>query len=224
MSVITGCPACAGHDRLKKISGRDDHGPRCGGDGRYARHRRRDRQGAEGGRLHGRGELRRQRRGRAEVQGGDRHRRLQVGRLLVRRLRGRHQAGRGRARADRRAGQQCRHHPRRAAAPHEARAMDGGDQHQSQFAVQHVPQRDRGHARAQVRPHRQYLLDQRPEGPVRPDAITPPPRPASSASPRRWRRRARARASPSTPSARATSTPRWCRRCRRTCWKRASCR
>ena len=23
---------------------------------------------------------------------------------------------------------------------------------------------------------------------------------------------------------RATSTPRWCRRCRRTCWRRASCR
>jgi hypothetical protein len=31
-------------------------------------------------------------------------------------------------------------------------------------------------------------------------------------------------ASPSTPSARATSIPRWCRRCRRRCWRRASCR
>ena len=52
----------------------------------------------------------------------------------------------------------------------------------------------------------------------------PPPRPARSASPRRWRRRARASASPSTRLRRATSIPRWCRRCRRTCWRRASCR
>ena len=40
-----------------------------------------------------------------------------------------------------------------------------GHQHQSQLAVQHVPAGDRGHARAQVRPHHQHLLDQRPEGP-----------------------------------------------------------
>ena len=84
----------------------------------------------------------------------------------------------------------------RHVAPHEARAVDRGDQHQSRLAVQHVPQRHRRHARAQVRPHRQHLLDQRPEGPARPDATTPPPRPARSASPRRWRRRARAPASP----------------------------
>jgi acetoacetyl-CoA reductase len=30
-------------------------------------------------------------------------------------------------------------------------------------------------------------------------------------------------ASPSTPSLRDISTPRWCRRCRRTCWRKASC-
>jgi NAD(P)-dependent dehydrogenase (short-subunit alcohol dehydrogenase family) len=42
--------------------------------------------------------------------------------------------------------------------------MDRGDQHQPRLAVQHVPQRHRGHARAQVRPHRQHLVDQRPEG------------------------------------------------------------
>ncbi len=34
-----------------------------------------------------------------------------------------------------------------------------------------TPQRHRRHARAQVRPHRQHLLDQRPEGPVRPDQL-----------------------------------------------------
>ncbi len=37
---------------------------------------------------------------------------------------------------------------------------------------------DRGHARAQVRPHHQHLLDQRPEGPDGPGATIPPPRPA----------------------------------------------
>ena len=149
----------------------DIHGPRCVGDGRYARHWRGDRKGAQGSRLQGRGQLRRQRRGGAEIQGRDRHRRLQVGRLVLRRLRRRHQAGRGRTRSDRRAGQQCRHHPRRHAASHEARAMDRGDQHQSRLAVQHEPQRHRRHARAQVRPHRQHLLDQRPEGPARPDQL-----------------------------------------------------
>ena len=43
-------------------------------------------------------------------------------------------------------------------------------------------------------------------------------------SPKRGRRKARVSASPSMPSRRATSTPRWCRRCRRTCWRKASCR
>ena len=71
-----------------------------------------------------------------------------------------------------------------------------GDQHQSRLAVQHVPPGDRRHARAQVRPHHQHLLDQRPERPDRARPIIPPPRPASSASPRRWRRKARAPASP----------------------------
>ena len=65
------------------------------------------------------------------------------------------------------------------------------------------------HARPQVRPRRQHLVDQRPEGPVRARRTTPPPRPATSASPARWRRRARAPASPSTSSRRATSPPRW---------------
>ena len=128
-------------------------------------------QGAESRRLQGRGQLRRQRRGGTEIQGRNRHRRLQMGRFLVRGLRRRRQAGRGRSGPDRRAGQQCRHHPRRPASPHEARAVDGGDQHQSRLAVQHVPPGDRGHARAQIRPHHQYFVDQRPEGPIRPDQL-----------------------------------------------------
>ena len=103
---------CAEADRRR--SGRRCNGSRCSGHRRNARHRRGDLQGAEGGRLQGRGQLRRQRRGGAEVQGRDRHPRLQVGRVVVRRLRGRRQAGRGRSRPGRRAGQQCRHHPRRA--------------------------------------------------------------------------------------------------------------
>ena len=74
------------------------------------------------------------------------------------------QAGRGRSRSGRGAGQQCRHHPRHHVPPHDARAVGRGDQHQPEFAVQHVPSGDRGHAQPQVRPHHQHLLDQRPEG------------------------------------------------------------
>ncbi len=126
-------------------------------------------------------------------------------------LRRRPQAGRGRSRPGRGAGQQCRHHPRHHVPPHDAGAVERGDQHQSQLAVQHVPPGDRGHARAQVRPHRQHLLDQRPEGPDGPGQLL-----------RRQGRRARlhqgagagkrrAAASPSTRSARAISRPRWCK-------------
>jgi hypothetical protein len=46
---------------------------------------------------------------------------------------------------------------------------------------------------AQVRPRHHHLLDQRPEGPDAGQATIRPPRPATSASPRRWRRKARAR-------------------------------
>ena len=166
----------------------------------------------------------RQRRGGAEIQGRDRHSGLQMGRVVVRRLRRRRQEGRGRARPGRGAGQQCRHHPRRQLAPHEAGAVDRGDQHQSRLAVQHVPPGDRGHARAQVRPHRQHLVDQRPEGPDRPDQLL-------RRQGRRDRfhqgagagRRAR-RHHGERDLRRATSTPRWCRRCRRTCWRKTSCR
>src|SRR4051794_16485310 len=54
--------------------------------------------GAEGGRVHGGGELRRQRPSRASLQGRDRHPGVQVGRGRLRRLPGRREAGRGRGR------------------------------------------------------------------------------------------------------------------------------
>ena len=124
-------------------------------------------------------------------------------------LRGRHQAGRGRSRPDRDPGQQCRHRARQHVPPHEAGAVGCGHQHQSQFAVQHVPPGDRGDARAQVRPHHQHFLDQRPEGPDGPDQLF-------GLQGRRARlhqgagagERARA-ASPSMRSAPAISRPRW---------------
>ena len=56
---------------------------------------------------------------------------------ILRRLRRRLEEGRGRSRPRRGAGQQRRHHPRRDVPPHDAAAMERGDQHQSQFAVQH---------------------------------------------------------------------------------------
>ena len=110
------------------------------------------------------------------------------------------------------------------ASPHEAGTMERGDQHQSRLAVQHEPAGDRGHARAQVRPHHQHLLDQRPEGPVRPDQLfrgqgRRDRLHQGAGAGRRPRRHHRQR-----DLRRATSTPRWCRRCRRTCWRKASCR
>ena len=109
------------------------------GHGRQPRDRCRDLGGAAGGRLPGRGELCRQRRGGAALQGRDRHPGLQVERRRLRGLRRGHRAGRGRARAGRRAGQQCRHHARRDVPPHEPRAVAGGDLHQSERHLQHDP-------------------------------------------------------------------------------------
>ena len=60
---------------------------------------------------------------------------------------------------------------RRHVPPHEARAVGRGDQHQSRLAVQHDPAGLGRHARAQVRPRRQYLLDQWPEGSGRADQL-----------------------------------------------------
>ena len=69
-----------------------------------------------------------------------------------------------------------------------------------ELAVQHVPAGDRGHARAAS----SAASSTSPRSTARrarwARRTIPPPRRASSASPRRWRRRARARASPSTRS------------------------
>ena len=54
----------------------------------------------------------------------------QNGTSLVEGVRRRHQAGRGRARSHRHPGQQCRHHPRRGAAPHDRGAVERGDPRQ----------------------------------------------------------------------------------------------
>ncbi len=84
------------------------------------------------------------------------------------------------------------------------------------------PQRHRLDARAGLRPHRQYRLDQRPGGPVRPGQL----RRRQIGHPRLHQGAgaggARRRASPSTPSRRATSIPRWSAPCRRTSWRRSS--
>ena len=120
--------------------------------GREPRHRGGDLEGAASGRLQGRGELRRQRRGGGQVQGRDRHPGVQVGRRRLRRLRGRDRPGRGRARAGRGPGQQCRHHPRRPVPPHEPGAVAAGDRDQPRRPVQHDPAGLGGDARPQVRP------------------------------------------------------------------------
>ena len=67
--------------------------------------------------------------------------------------------------------QQCRHHQGRRLPQDDARSVERGHQHQSRLAVQHDAPGDRRHARPQVRPRHQYLLDQRPEGPVRPGQL-----------------------------------------------------
>ena len=56
--------------------------------------------------------------------------------------------GRGGARPGRRAGQQCRHHPRRHVPQDELGPVVRGHAHQSQFDVHHDPPGHRGHARA----------------------------------------------------------------------------
>ena len=158
-----------------------------------------------------------------QVQGRDRHPGLQVRRRRLQApARQAIEEDRGGSRAGRRAGQQCRHHARRHDAPHDVRAVERGDPDQPRLVLQHVPLRHRRHARAQLRPHRQYRLDQRPGRPVRPGQL----RRRQVGHPRLHQGagagRARPRASPSTRSRPAISTPRWCARCRRTCSRRSS--
>ena len=122
--------------------------------------------------------------------------------------------GRGRARPGRRAGQQCRHHPRHDDEADGPPEVAGGDRHQPRRLLQHGQGGVRGHASAAATggSSTSARSTARPANTAR--SIMPPPSPASTASPRRWRRKARAPASPSTPSRRAISTPTWSPRCR----------
>ena len=157
-----------------------------------------DQQGVEAGGLQGRGDLCRQRRGGREVQGRDGNRGLQMGRQSFDACVDGRQEGRGRARPDRRPRQQCRHHPRRRFPQDDRRAVERGDRHQPRLAVQRDPAGDRRHARPQVRPHHQHLARSTARRASSARSTTRPRRPATSASPRRWRWRMRAAASPST--------------------------
>ena len=116
---------------------------------------------------------------------------------------------RQRPRPGRRPRQQRRHHPDGMFHKMTPEQWYGGHQHQPQFAVQHVPAGHRGHARAQFRPHRQHLLDQRPEGPDGPGQLFRRQggrhrlHQGAGAGERRQGR------SPSTRSAPAISPPKW---------------
>ena len=118
--------------------------------------------------------------------------------------------------------QQCRHHARRDHAQDEPRRLGPGARYQSRRLLQHVQAVWEGMLTQEFRPHRQYRLDQRSGRPVRPGQLRGVRSRASTASPRRWPRKARPRGSPSTPSHRAISTPKWSRPFLPTCWRRSS--
>ncbi len=63
------------------------------------------------------------------------------------------------------------HHQGWRVSQDDARAVEFGDQHQSRFVVQHDAPGHRGHARPKIRPRHQHLLDQWPEGPIRPGQL-----------------------------------------------------
>ena len=119
-------------------------------------------------------------------------------------------------------GQQRRHHPRRGAASHDARAMERGHRHQPDLVLQHVPARHRRHARARLRPHRQHRLDQRPGRAIRPGQlrrrqIGHPRLHQGAGAGRRGQGRHRQRH-----RARLHRHRHGARRARRTCWRRSS--
>ncbi len=106
--------------------------------------------------------------------------------------------GRGRPRPGRGAGEQRRHHPRRAVPQDDAGAVEGGHRHQPHRRLQHDPPGLAGHARPQVRPRSSPSPRSTARRASSPRRTTRPPRRAISASQARWRRRARATTSPST--------------------------
>ena len=114
-------------------------------------------------------------------------------------------------RPHRRARQQRRHHARRHVPQDDEAAVGRGHRHEPQRPFQRHPSGLGRHARAQVRPRHQHLVDQRPEGPDGPGELF-------RIESRRHRlhegagagRRAR-RHHGQRRSARATSRPRWSR-------------
>ena len=79
--------------------------------------------------------------------------------------------GRNRAWPGRRAGQQCRHHPRHDDEADGPPEVAGGDRHQPRRLLQHGQGGVRRHDRPRLRPHRQHRLDQRPGRPVWPGQL-----------------------------------------------------
>ena len=82
------------------------------------------------------------------------------------------------ARAGRGAGQQCRHHPRRHPAPDDPPAVGRCHPHGPDVGLQPVPPDHRGHARAQLRPHRQHHPRSTARRARSARSTIPPPRPA----------------------------------------------
>ena len=173
---------------------RGNHEQSCCRHRRHARHRRGDLQGAGGRRLHGRRHLSRQRRSRGEVQGRDRRQRLQVGRRQLRGLR--------------------RPAWRKVAkdlGPVDVLVNNAGITKDGMFhkmtpeqwygvintnlnsLFNMTPPGDRGHARARLRPHRSTSPRSTARRARWARSIIPPPRPATSASPRRSPRRTRSK-------------------------------
>ena len=125
----------------------------------------------------------------------------------------------------RRAGQQCRHHPRRHVPQDDARAMERGHQHQPQLAVQHDPPGVGGHARraASAGSSTSPRSTARRARWARP--TTRPPRPAIIGFVKALAQEGAAKGITVNCHLRpAISTPRWCAPCRRRCWTSISCR
>ena len=78
---------------------------------------------------------------------------------------------RGRARTDRRAGEQRGHHARPHVPEDDARGLEGGDRHQPQQHVQRHQAGGAGHGREGLGPDHPDQLGQRREGPGRPDQL-----------------------------------------------------
>ena len=89
--------------------------------------------------------------------------------------------------AGRRAGQQRRHHARHDLQEDGQGQLGRGAAHQPRQPVQHDQAGGRRHGRARLGPHHQRLVGQRLARAPSARPTTRPPRPACTASPRRWR-------------------------------------